>query len=78
MCSLFLTRSKQRIVCAKRVLHLSRTPCMQVVDFYKGLGFEADPDGIKCAPCKSSTLHDSASACKKERVVRVKRLVVVG
>jgi GNAT superfamily N-acetyltransferase len=23
---------------------------VQVVDFYKGLGFEADPDGIKCAP----------------------------
>jgi hypothetical protein len=22
---------------------------LQVVDFYKGLGFEADPDGIKCA-----------------------------
>ncbi len=66
------------IICATRVLHLSRTPCMQVVDFYKGLGFEADPDGIKCALCKSSTLHDCASACKKERMVHVKCLIVVG
>lgn len=40
----------QRQSVANLIIHAPKYRLVvQVVDFYKGLGFEADPDGIKCA-----------------------------